>query len=304
MLRVRLDGGALTTEQLRPSARSARRTPATPPTSPTGRTSSTTGSRSRTCRRSGSAWRASACITTEACGDTPRVILGSPVAGIAADEVIDPHARDRRDPRALHRQQGVLQPAAQVQDRDLLAAGRRPRGQRRLVHRRRAPRARPRLRPVGRRRPVDQPDDRAAARRLGAARRGPGRLGGRHLDLPRLRLPAAAAPRPDQVPGRRLGRREVPPGAGGRVPAPDADRRPGARDPGAPDRPRRRAPAEGRAATTSASRRRPAGCPAPRSSPSPTRRRRPAPGACGSPRSRRSSCSTSRTSGSTRSRPR
>lgn len=27
--------------------------------------------------------------TTEACGDTPRVILGSPVAGIAADEVID-----------------------------------------------------------------------------------------------------------------------------------------------------------------------------------------------------------------------
>jgi sulfite reductase (ferredoxin) len=28
--------------------------------------------------------------TTEACGDTPRVVLGSPLAGIAADEVIDP----------------------------------------------------------------------------------------------------------------------------------------------------------------------------------------------------------------------
>ncbi len=28
--------------------------------------------------------------TTEACGDTPRVILGSPVAGIAADEIVDP----------------------------------------------------------------------------------------------------------------------------------------------------------------------------------------------------------------------
>ena len=28
--------------------------------------------------------------TTEACGDCPRVILGSPVAGIAADEIIDP----------------------------------------------------------------------------------------------------------------------------------------------------------------------------------------------------------------------
>ncbi|MDX6665059.1 MAG: hypothetical protein QOG68_1265, partial [Solirubrobacteraceae bacterium] len=29
-------------------------------------------------------------LTTEACGDTPRVILGSPVAGITADEEIDP----------------------------------------------------------------------------------------------------------------------------------------------------------------------------------------------------------------------
>src|SRR5262245_9396607 len=28
--------------------------------------------------------------TAEACGDTPRVILGSPVAGISADEVLDP----------------------------------------------------------------------------------------------------------------------------------------------------------------------------------------------------------------------
>ncbi len=28
--------------------------------------------------------------TTEACGDVPRVVLGSPVAGIAADEIIDP----------------------------------------------------------------------------------------------------------------------------------------------------------------------------------------------------------------------
>src|SRR3954454_23815108 len=28
-------------------------------------------------------------MTTQACGDTPRVILGSPVAGIAADEIVD-----------------------------------------------------------------------------------------------------------------------------------------------------------------------------------------------------------------------
>ena len=131
-----------------------------------------------------------------------------------------PAPGDRRDPRALHRRQGVLQPAAQVQDGDLLAAGRRARGQRHLLRRRRAPRARPGLRPVGRRRALDEPEDRAAPGRLGAARRGPGRLGGRRLDLPGLRLPPAAAPRADQVPGRRLGRREVPAGAGGRVPAP------------------------------------------------------------------------------------
>ncbi|MFB7842776.1 nitrite/sulfite reductase [Microbacterium sp. NPDC056052] len=31
--------------------------------------------------------------TTEACGDVPRVVLGSPVAGIAADEIIDPTAQ-------------------------------------------------------------------------------------------------------------------------------------------------------------------------------------------------------------------
>ena len=36
--------------------------------------------------------------TTEACGDTPRVILGSPVAGVAADEIIDGTPAVRRDP--------------------------------------------------------------------------------------------------------------------------------------------------------------------------------------------------------------
>ena len=68
-----------------------------------------------------------------------------------------------------------------------------------------APRARPRLRPVGRRRPVHQPDARPEARRLDPARRGGRRLGGRHLGLPRLRLPPAALARPAEVPGRRTG---------------------------------------------------------------------------------------------------
>ncbi len=55
-------------------------------------------------------------LTTEACGDTPRVILGSPVAGIAADEEIDPRpAIDTILERWIGNPR-VLQPAAQVQD--------------------------------------------------------------------------------------------------------------------------------------------------------------------------------------------
>ena len=111
--------------------------------------------------------------TAEACGDTPRVILGSPVAGIAADEVLDGTPGRAPDPRPLHRQPGVLQPAPQVQDRDLRQPQprRRARGQRHLVRRGRAPRARPRLRRLGRRRALHQPDVRAATGRLGAASR-------------------------------------------------------------------------------------------------------------------------------------
>ena len=71
--------------------------PAAPPTSPTGRTSSCTGSGSRTCPRSGARLEAVGLQTTEACGDCPRVILGSPVAGIARDEIIDPTPADRGD---------------------------------------------------------------------------------------------------------------------------------------------------------------------------------------------------------------
>jgi sulfite reductase (ferredoxin) len=90
MLRVRLDGGALTTEQVR-----------------------VLGEISQTYARDTAdvtdrqniqyhwieiesmpaIWQrleSLGMLTTEACGDTPRVILGSPVAGIAADEEIDP----------------------------------------------------------------------------------------------------------------------------------------------------------------------------------------------------------------------
>ncbi len=146
MLRVRIDGGQLTTEQLRVIAQVS--------------TEFARDTADVTDRQNvqlhwiriedvPEIWRRLEAVglsTTEACGDTPRVILGSPVAGIAADEILDGTPGDRRHPGAVHRLAGVLQPAAQVQDRDqrLAAAGRRARGQRHLVRRRRAPRARTR----------------------------------------------------------------------------------------------------------------------------------------------------------------
>ena len=90
MLRVRVDGGALTTEQLRAigeiSIDFAR------------------GTADITDRQNiqlhwvrvedvPEIWRRLEAVglsTTEACGDCPRVILGSPVAGISRDEIIDP----------------------------------------------------------------------------------------------------------------------------------------------------------------------------------------------------------------------
>ncbi|MES4902940.1 MULTISPECIES: nitrite/sulfite reductase [unclassified Streptomyces] len=89
MLRVRIDGGRLTTEQLRVigeiSQEFAR------------------GTADITDRQNiqyhwiriedmPEIWRRLEAVglsTTEACGDTPRVIIGSPVAGIAEDEIID-----------------------------------------------------------------------------------------------------------------------------------------------------------------------------------------------------------------------
>jgi sulfite reductase (ferredoxin) len=90
MMRIRVDGGQLTTEQLRVIA-----------------DISTTFARDTadlTDRQNiqlhwiriedvPEIWQRLEAVglsTTEACGDVPRVILGSPVAGIAADEVLDP----------------------------------------------------------------------------------------------------------------------------------------------------------------------------------------------------------------------
>jgi len=90
MMRVRLDGGAVTTGQLRTLADIS--------------TDFARGTADISDRQNiqyhwiriedvPAIWarlEAAGMQTTEACGDTPRVILGSPVAGIAADEILDP----------------------------------------------------------------------------------------------------------------------------------------------------------------------------------------------------------------------
>ena len=90
MLRVRIDGGALTTEQVRVVGEVS--------------TEFARDTADVTDRQNvqlhwvriedvPEIWRRLEAVrlsTTEACGDVPRVVLGSPVAGIAADEIIDP----------------------------------------------------------------------------------------------------------------------------------------------------------------------------------------------------------------------
>jgi sulfite reductase (ferredoxin) len=90
MLRVRLDGGALTTEQLRALGEISQTY---------ARDTADVTDRQNIqyhwieIESMPAIWQrleSLGMITTEACGDTPRVILGSPVAGIAANEEIDP----------------------------------------------------------------------------------------------------------------------------------------------------------------------------------------------------------------------
>jgi sulfite reductase (ferredoxin) len=89
MLRVRIDGGQLTTEQLRVIAEIAQEF---------GRDTADVTDRQNVqlhwirIEDVPEIWQRLEAVglsTTEACGDTPRVILGSPVAGIAADEIVD-----------------------------------------------------------------------------------------------------------------------------------------------------------------------------------------------------------------------
>jgi sulfite reductase (ferredoxin) len=90
MLRVRIDGGKLTTEQLRTVADISK---------DFARDSADLTDRQNIqlhwieIENVPEVWNRLEAVglqTTEACGDVPRVILGSPVAGVAADELIDP----------------------------------------------------------------------------------------------------------------------------------------------------------------------------------------------------------------------
>ncbi|TAL41575.1 MAG: nitrite/sulfite reductase, partial [Salinibacterium sp.] len=92
MLRVRIDGGQLTTEQLRVIGGIS---------TDFGRNTADLTDRQNVqlhwirVEDVPEIWRRLEAVglgTTEACGDTPRVVLGSPLAGIAADELIDPTA--------------------------------------------------------------------------------------------------------------------------------------------------------------------------------------------------------------------
>lgn len=89
MLRVRIDGGALTTEQLRVIAEVSQ-TYARDTADITDRQNiQYHWIRIEDMPTIWEQLEGVGLSTTEACGDTPRVILSSPVAGIAADEVID-----------------------------------------------------------------------------------------------------------------------------------------------------------------------------------------------------------------------
>ena len=212
MLRVRIDGGQLNLEQLRAIAEISQRvTAATPPTSPTGRTSSCTGSGSRTCP---TIWRAPRggrpAAPPRPAATRPRVILGSPGRRHRRRRDHRRHAGDRRDRRratsatrsspTCRASSRPRSPARRCQDvaheiNDISFVG--------VVHPEHGPgfdlwvggglSTNPMLaQRLGAWVPLDEVPDVWA-----------GVVG----DLPRLRLPPAAHPRPAEVPGRRLGRR-------------------------------------------------------------------------------------------------
>src|SRR5581483_736206 len=89
MMRVRVDGGALTTEQLRVIGEVSRDYARDTADITDRQNIQLHWVRIEDVPAIWEKIEAVGLYTTEACGDCPRVILGSPVAGIAADEIVD-----------------------------------------------------------------------------------------------------------------------------------------------------------------------------------------------------------------------
>jgi sulfite reductase (ferredoxin) len=90
MLRVRIDGGALSTEQLRVVGEISRDLARDSADITDRQNIQLHWVRIEDAPQIWSRLEAVGLQTTEACGDCPRVVLGSPVAGISKDELIDP----------------------------------------------------------------------------------------------------------------------------------------------------------------------------------------------------------------------
>jgi len=90
MLRVRIDGGALTSEQLRVIGEISRDLARDSADLTDRQNIQLHWVRIEDAPQIWSRLEAVGLQTTEACGDCPRVVLGSPVAGISKDELIDP----------------------------------------------------------------------------------------------------------------------------------------------------------------------------------------------------------------------
>ena len=90
MLRVRIDGGALLTEQLRVIGEISRDLARDSADLTDRQNIQLHWVRIEDVPQIWSRLEAVGLWTTEACGDCPRVVLGSPVAGISKDELIDP----------------------------------------------------------------------------------------------------------------------------------------------------------------------------------------------------------------------
>jgi sulfite reductase (ferredoxin) len=178
MLRVRIDGGQLSNDQLRVIGYISRRY--------------ARGTADVTDRQNiqlhwieienvPDIWEALESVglsTTEACGDTPRVMLGCPLAGLDAAEIIDATPEITAiGERYIGDSAFSNLPRKFKSSISGCAAVRHPRDQRHRVRRRGRRQRGNRVRPVGRRRPLHQPDDRQAPWHVRQARPGGRGLG-------------------------------------------------------------------------------------------------------------------------------